>query len=58
MQRMRNRLDKELVGWRHAVAHGDSPDLTEFDVQDHIEFTSSLLMLIADQFQFAMLDRV
>ena len=24
----RNRLDKELVGWRHAVAHGDSPDLT------------------------------
>lgn len=58
MQRMRNRLDKELVGWRHAVAHGDSPDLTELDVQDHIEFTSSLLMLIADQFQFAMLDRV
>lgn len=58
MQRMRNRLDKELVGWRHAVAHGDSPDLTELDVQDHIEFTSSLLMLIADQFQYAMLDRV
>lgn len=58
MQRMRNRLDKELVGWRHAVAHGDSPDLTEMDVSGHIEFTSTLLMLIADQFQFAMLDRV
>lgn len=58
MQRMRIRLDKELVGWRHAVAHGDSPDLSTLDVQDHIEFTSSLLLLIADQFQFVMLDRV
>lgn len=58
MQRMRNRLDKELVGWRHAVAHGDSPDLTELDMQDHVDFTASLLLLIADQFQFAMLDRV
>lgn len=58
MQRMRNRLDKELVGWRHAVAHGDSPDLTDLDIQDHIDFTSSLLMSIADQFQFAMLERL
>ncbi|MBU2533708.1 MAG: hypothetical protein KKB37_13280, partial [Alphaproteobacteria bacterium] len=58
MQNVRNRLDKELVGWRHAVAHGDSPDLTKMDVEDHIAFASSLLILIADQFQFAMLARV
>lgn len=58
MQNVRNRLDKELVGWRHAVAHGDSPDLTQMDVEDHIAFASSLLILIADQFQYAMLARV
>ena len=58
MQKIRNRLDKELVGWRHAVAHGDSPDLTTMDVEAHINFTSSLLILIADRFQFAMLARI
>lgn len=58
MQRVRNRLDKELVGWRHAVAHGDSPDLTSMDVDSHIDFASSLLILLADCFQYAMLDRV
>ena len=57
MQRVRNRLDKELVGWRHAVAHGDSPDLTSMDVEAHIDFTSSLLVMIADRFQYAMLAR-
>lgn len=58
MQRVRNRLDKELVGWRHAVAHGDSPDLTTMDVDAHIDFASSLLVMIADRFQYAMLARV
>jgi hypothetical protein len=58
MQKVRNRLDKELVGWRHAVAHGDSPDLTTMDVEAHINFASSLLILIADQFQYAMLERI
>lgn len=55
MQRARNRLGKELVGWRHAVAHGDSPDLTTMDVEAHIDFASSLLFMIADRFQHAML---
>lgn len=58
MQVIRNRLDKELVGWRHAVAHGDSPDLTALDVGKHIDFASQLLTLIADHFQYAMLERV
>ena len=54
----RNRLDKELVGWRHAVAHGDSPDLTAMDVSAHVEFVSKLLILVSDRFQCSMLDRV
>lgn len=58
MQRVRNRLDRELVGWRHAVAHGDSPDLTSMDVEAHIDFASALLVMIADRFQYAMLARV
>lgn len=58
MQAIRIRLDKELVGWRHAVAHGDSPDLTTMDVEAHIDFASSLLVMVADRFQYAMLDRV
>lgn len=58
MQTVRNRLDKELVGWRHAVAHGDSPDLTTMDVEAHISFVSSLLLLIADRFQSAILARI
>jgi hypothetical protein len=58
MQKSRNRLDKELVGWRHAVAHGDSPDLTTMDVESHINLASSLLILIADRFQFAMVEKI
>ncbi len=57
-QRWRNRLDKELVGWRHSVAHGESPNLSSLDVNDHIDFTSNMLILISDQFQYAMLERV
>jgi len=58
IQLIRNRLDKELIGWRHAVAHGDSPDLTTMDVEAHIDFASSLLVMLADRFQYAMLSRV
>lgn len=58
IQSVRNRLDKELVGWRHAVAHGDAPDLTTMDVEAHIDFALSLLVMIADRFQYAMLARV
>lgn len=58
MQCVRNRLDKELIGWRHAVAHGDSPDLTAMDIEDHVDFASSLLVMIADRFQYSMLSRI
>ena len=58
MQRFRIRLDKEVVGWRHSVAHGDPPDLSALDSADHVEFTANLLALLADRFQHAMLERI
>jgi hypothetical protein len=58
LQGFRIRLDKELVGWRHSVAHGDSPDLSAMDISDHVEFTARLLSVVADCFQYAMLDRL
>jgi len=58
IQRFRNKIDKELVGWRHGVAHGDSPDLTEVDVSKHIDFVANMLALISDHFQAAMLDHL
>jgi hypothetical protein len=54
----RIRLDKELVGWRHAVAHGAPPDLRTVDVEDHIDFASNLLLQVADTFQTAILAHV
>lgn len=57
-QRYRNRLDKELVGWRHGVAHGDPPDLASLDIADHVDFTAQLLIVLADLFQTAMLERM
>jgi hypothetical protein len=56
-QPYRIRLDKELVGWRHGVAHGDSPDLTSMDISSHIDFALSMLLLVSDSFQQAISDR-
>ena len=58
LQRFRLRLDKELVEWRHRVAHGDSPDLSAMDIADHIDFAARLLIAVADNFQYAMLERL
>lgn len=56
-QRKRIRLDKELVGWRHGIAHGDDPDLSNSDSQDHVRFTQELLLILADQFQEEIVKR-
>jgi hypothetical protein len=58
LQTFRIRLDKELVGWRHSVAHGDSPDLSALDIAGHVDFTAQLLSVVADCFQHAMLNRI
>lgn len=54
----RLRIDKELVGWRHGVAHGDSPDLRTVNVVAHIDFASELLLKISDSFQISVLNRI
>lgn len=53
----RIRIDKEVVGWRHGVAHGDAPDLNGLDVENHIDFVTTLLAFVADCFQKAMLEK-
>jgi hypothetical protein len=53
-QRHRIRMNKELVGWRHAVAHGSPPDLANVDVEGHVDFTSDLMLKVADTFQEAI----
>ncbi|PXA86584.1 hypothetical protein DMC47_34625 [Nostoc sp. 3335mG] len=54
----RLRMDKELVGWRHGVAHGDPPDLTLVDVASHISFASGLMLTVSDSFQNAILKHI
>lgn len=56
IQVYRNRIDKELVGWRHRVAHGDSPQLSTMDGAQHISFVGDVMVLVADAFQEAMLN--
>jgi len=56
-QQTRIRLDKELVGWRHGIAHGDDPDLSTSDSRDHVKFTQELLLILADQFQEEIVNR-
>jgi hypothetical protein len=58
LQRSRIRLDKELVGWRHGVAHGDPPDLTAVSVSDHVDFAAGLMLALSDLFQNAILERL
>jgi len=53
-QRFRNKINKEVVGWRHSVAHGDAPDLSEMSISDHVDLTASLLLAMSDHFQDAI----
>lgn len=58
LQRLRLRIDKEVVGWRHGVAHGSAPDLNAMNVSAHVDFVSNLLLAVADTFQIAILERL
>lgn len=55
-QESRIRIDKELVGWRHGVAHGNDPDLSKLDISNHIEFALSQILKLADVFQWKILE--
>lgn len=57
-QPSRIRLNKELVGWRHGVAHGDPPDLSAVNVSDHVDFAAGLMLVVSDLFQNAILERL
>ena len=57
IQRYRNRIDRELVGWRHRVAHGDSPQLSTMDGAKHMLLVGDVMALVADAFQEAMLSQ-
>lgn len=54
----RLKLDKEIVGWRHAVAHGSEPDLTQLDIEEHISLVQDLLLTLSDCFQENALEHV
>jgi hypothetical protein len=58
LERSRIRLDKELVGWRHGVAHGDAPDLSAMNVSDHADFAVELMLAVSGLFQNAILERL
>ena len=57
IQRYRNKIDRELVGWRHRVAHGDSPQLSTIDGAEHMSLVGEVMALVADAFQEAMLSQ-
>lgn len=54
--RYRIRLDKELVGWRHSIAHGNPLALDSVDANSHIELTHGLMSITADLFQCTMVE--
>ena len=58
IQPHRNRLDKELVSWRHGVAHGNAPNLGSLDAADHINLVADVMMLVSDAFQSAMVKHI
>lgn len=56
--RHKNRLEVEIVGWRHGVAHGSAPNLGQLDASDHVRLVGEVMVLVADAFQAAMLDHL
>ncbi|CAA0095864.1 Uncharacterised protein [Starkeya nomas] len=51
----RIKLDREIVGWRHGVAHGAPPKLMAVDTENHIELVNELLLIVSDHFQEAII---
>lgn len=58
LQKFKIKIDKELVGWRHGVAHGNPPDLDAVNVGTHIELASELMMIVSGLFQEEILRRL
>ncbi|WP_374301170.1 MAE_28990/MAE_18760 family HEPN-like nuclease, partial [Paracoccus sp. (in: a-proteobacteria)] len=43
-------IERQLVAWRHQVAHGDAPNLEGADLIRHSQTTESLLTILGDKF--------
>ncbi len=54
----RNRLDVEVVGWRHGAAHGNAPNLGVLDAASHISLVGQIMSLVSDAFQSAMVEHI
>lgn len=50
-QKHRLKIDKELVAWRHLVAHGEMFTLENSLAADHTKFCEELMFLIKDTFE-------
>jgi hypothetical protein len=50
-----NFIKHELVKWRHQVAHGDEPDLSQSDLLAHSERTEELLSIMGEAFEDSLL---
>lgn len=53
-QKHRIRIDRELVGWRHPVAHGEMFILDHSKVTSHTQFCDELMFLMKDTFESAL----
>jgi hypothetical protein len=54
-QRHRLKIDKELVAWRHLVAHGEMFVLDESKADSHTKLCEELMFLTKDAFEDAIL---
>jgi hypothetical protein len=43
-------INRELVGWRHSVAHGSEPNLDKADLVKHSNTTADLLLMLSNAF--------
>lgn len=57
LQKYRLKIDNEVVGWRHGIAHGSDPDLSLLDLEKHLELVRELLLVMADIFQEEIMAR-
>lgn len=50
LQKYRNKIDAEVVGWRHSIAHGEAPDIDRTAVREHLQLVETLTGLVQDAF--------
>jgi len=51
IQPFRLKLDKEIVGYRHELAHGGEIDMAEVDMASHVAVVDGIMRIVAGDFQ-------